>query len=56
MQRESSPTPNYARAYATLAVTYSIAWSNPMDADHLDLTAFDQAYRFPAVRLDRNLP
>jgi adenylate cyclase len=49
---------NYARAYALLAMTYSAAWLNPLDGDHLSPAVLDRAHEFArkAVLLDPNLP
>lgn len=50
--------PNYARARVRLAWTYFAAWINPLDGDHLNPAALDQAYQLArtAVQLDPNLP
>ena len=49
---------DYARAYAMLSATYMTAWLNPLDSDHLNPAALDQAYQLArkAVQLDPNLP
>jgi adenylate cyclase len=50
--------PNYARAYATLSITYVIAWLNRLDGDHLNPIALNRAHQLAikAIQLDPNLP
>jgi adenylate cyclase len=50
--------PTYARAYASLSMTFMIAWLNPLDGDHLNSAALDRAHQLAAqaVRHDSNLP
>jgi adenylate cyclase len=58
LQHSLSVDPNYARAYVTLSLTYTTAWFNPLDADHLSPAALDRAYQLAlkGVQLDPNLP
>src|SRR5262249_23146593 len=58
LEHSLSIVPNYARAYATLASTYTSAWVNPVDDDFLKLATLDRAYELArkAVELDPNLP
>jgi tetratricopeptide (TPR) repeat protein len=57
LQHSLSVDPNYARAYATLSITYTTDWFNPLDADHLSAAALDRAYQLAlkGVQLDPNL-
>jgi len=50
--------PTYARSYAILARTYNAAWIHPIDSDHLNPSALNQAHQLArkAVQLDPNLP
>jgi len=58
VQQSLAIDPNYARSYAILARTYDAAWLHPLDSDHLNPSALDQAHQFArkAVQLDANLP
>jgi adenylate cyclase len=58
LQQSLSIDPNYARSYALLAITYSVAWTNPLHGDFLNPRILDQAldWAHKAVQLDRNLP
>jgi adenylate cyclase len=58
LERALSIDPTYARAYANLSMTYSIAWSNSLDNGYLNPATLDRAYQLAckAVQLDANLP
>ena len=57
-ERSIALDPDYARAYAMLSFTHTIAWSQPLDEDHLSPAALERAHRLArkAVQLDPNLP
>jgi len=57
LEHSLSIDPNYARAYAMLSLTYTTAWFNPFDADHLALATLDRAHQLAikGVQLDPNL-
>jgi adenylate cyclase len=57
-ERSLSIDPNYARAIVGISFTYSLAWVQALDADHLNSSALDRAYELGrnAVQLDPNLP
>jgi adenylate cyclase len=58
VQQSLARDPDYARSYAILARTYDAAWIHPLDSDHLNPGALDQAHQLArkAVQLDANLP
>ncbi len=58
LQGSLSIDPNYARASATLANTYSIAWVLSLDSDYLQPATLDRAYELAskAIQIDPTLP
>lgn len=58
LEHSLSIDPNYARAYAKLSNTYTLAWHQALDADFLSSAALDRADELArkAVQLDPNLP
>lgn len=46
LERSISLDPNYARAYALLSQTHLVAWTQPLDEDHLNPAALERAHRF----------
>jgi adenylate cyclase len=58
LEQSLSIDPNYARAYARLALTHTTAWLVSLDDDYLNPPALDRAYQLArkAVQLDPNLP
>jgi adenylate cyclase len=58
LQQSLSIDPDFARAHAAQAYTYSWSYSNPLDKDYLNPVIVDHAYHFArnAVQLDPNLP
>ncbi len=58
LERSISLDPNYARAYARLALTHLTAWVHSLDEDCLSPIALERAHGLArkAVQLDPNLP
>jgi adenylate cyclase len=58
LEQSISVDANYARATAAMSATYTFAWVQALDADHLSLSALDRGYQLArrAVQLDHNLP
>ncbi len=51
LDRSISLDPNYARAYAMLSQTYLVAWTQPLDEDHLNPAALERAHRLATTSL-----